>query len=151
VSGLGRPSSYTPELGTQICLKLAGGESLRSICELEEMPALSTVLLWVVDGKHKEFSEQYEIARMAQAEMYADELREIADDGHNDWMLKKYGDTEAWIENGEAMGRSRLRLDARKWIASKLLSKRYGDKIEQTHKGDASAPLVVISPAEAKF
>jgi len=106
------------------------------------MPAISTVLLWVVDGKHKEFSEQYELARQAQAEMYADELKEIADDGRNDWMERHYGETTAWVENGEAMGRSRLRLDARKWIAAKLLSKRYGDKSEVAHTGQVTINMV---------
>ena len=51
---MARPSKYTKKLGDDICVRLAGGESLRSGCRDDKMPALSTVLLWVVDGKHED-------------------------------------------------------------------------------------------------
>ena len=34
-----------------------------------------------------------------------------------------------------AVARSRLRIDARKWLASKLAPKKYGDKIDATPSG----------------
>lgn len=141
---LGRPSTYTEELGLQICTRLADGESLRAICETEGMPSKSTVLKWVLDGNHKDFTDQYEKARQMQAESMADEIREIADDGHNDWMERQYGDTTAWVENKEAMGRSRLRIDSRKWIASKLLPKKYGDTTK-LNLADADGEKLAVS------
>jgi hypothetical protein len=69
-----------------------------------------------------EFAEQYAHARDSQADTLADEILDIADDGSNDYM----GDDETY--NGDAVARSKLRVDARKWIASKLKPKKYGDK-----------------------
>ena len=36
----------------------------------------------------------------------------------------------------------RLRIDARKWYASKVAPKKYGDKIETTHRGDVTVNTV---------
>ncbi len=59
----------------------------------------------------------------------AEEIVEIADDGRNDWMevMSKDGESIGWRLNGEAVQRSRLRVDARKWLMSKLLPKKYGE------------------------
>jgi len=43
---LGRPTLYTEELAAEICRRLAGGESLRRICEDDHMPGASTVVDW---------------------------------------------------------------------------------------------------------
>ena len=64
----GRPSKYTEKLGDLICLLMAEGKSLNSICKLEDMPHKSTVLLWVVKGDRGEeeyaaFSDQFRRAR----------------------------------------------------------------------------------------
>jgi hypothetical protein len=40
---------YTPELGHEICRRLLEGETLRAICQDSNMPAESTVRLWVLD------------------------------------------------------------------------------------------------------
>jgi hypothetical protein len=63
-----------------------------------------------------------------------EEILDIADDGSNDWMekLDKDGKSVGWAVNGEAVQRSKLRVDARKWIASKLKPKKYGDKLDTT-------------------
>ncbi len=116
----GRPSRYTPELAAVICERLAEGESLRSICADKAMPGLSTVMGWLFDDKHEGFPEQYARAREAQAELRADEITDISDG----------------VQHGasEAVQAARLRVDARKWIAAKLLPKRYGNKLQ--HTGD---------------
>jgi hypothetical protein len=129
----GRPSSYSSTIADAICQRLALGDSLRSICEDDEMPAMSTVFRWL--GIHQEFSEQYARARETQADTLADEILNIADDGHNDWMRRKFGDDERWVENGEAIRRSQLRIDSRKWLAGKMRPKKYGDKIVQEQTG----------------
>lgn len=125
----GRPTDYTQETADIICERLADGESLRTICDDEDMPARSTVFRWL--SLHKEFSDQYAHAKTVQAEVLADELISIADDGRNDWMERKNEDGEniGWRENGEALRRSVLRIDTRKWVAAKLLPKKYGEKI----------------------
>lgn len=127
----GRPSDFTQELAGTICERIANGESLRSICEEAEMPNKATVFRWL--AANTVFSDQYARARETQADSLFDEILSIADDGHNDFMLKKFGDDERWIENGEALQRSKLRVDARKWMAGKLRPKKYGEKQEIDH------------------
>lgn len=72
--GQGRKTVYTKALGDKICKLLADGKSLRSICEPAGMPSKSTVLLWIVDGDHPEFAEQYKIAREAAGYSHADRI-----------------------------------------------------------------------------
>lgn len=131
----GRPSSFTQEVADAICERLADGQSLREICQDEDMPNRATVFRWL--AKFKEFSDQYAHAREEQADSLFDEILSIADDGRNDWMEKhgKEGENIGWQENGEALRRSQLRIDARKWMAGKLRPKRYGDRTQMELTG----------------
>ena len=72
------------------------------------------------------------VSNEAQADALAEETLEIADDGKNDWMLDNDPDNPGYKLNGEHVQRSRLRVDARKWFASKVAPKKYGEKVEQT-------------------
>lgn len=134
----GRPSDYTQETAELICMRLAEGESLRSVCSDEGMPSKQSVLRWLT--KHEEFRSQYVRAKEQGAEALAEEMFDIADDGANDWMEKKDKDGEAigWQLNGEHVRRSQLRIDTRKWYLSKIMPKKYGDKVQTdstvTHK-----------------
>jgi hypothetical protein len=123
----GRPSTFTPEIAAEICERLAAGESLRSICRDEHMPARSTVAQWHINDVQG-FSAQYTHAREMGLDEIADELLDISDDGSNDWMERNDPDNPGYVLNGEHSSRSRLRLDTRKWYLSKLAPKRYGDK-----------------------
>ncbi len=136
--GPGRPTRYTPEVAADICTRLAEGESLRAICRDNAMPALRTVLGWLFDGDHEEFSQQYTRAREAQAEVWADEIVSIADEATRDLTTDKDGKE---IVSHENVQRSRLRVDARKWTAAKLLPKKYGDRLQ--HTGEGGGPIRV--------
>ncbi len=135
----GRPSSYTEEKGNAICERIALGESLTQICKTDGMPPKQTVLRWIVH--FPSFHDQYARAREAQAEHFADEILDIADDGSNDYMKRQNGDGEEYeATNHEHIQRSRLRVDSRKWLMSKVAPKKYGDR--QILAGDKDAPLV---------
>lgn len=138
---VGRPTDYSPELAQVICLRLAEGESLRSVCADETMPAKSTVLRWI--ARHAEFRDQYARAKEEGAEAIAEEMFDIADDGSNDWMekLDKDGEAIGWQINGEHVQRSRLRIETRKWYLSKILPKKYGDKVDLNHGVQEDNPL----------
>ncbi|MBX9488833.1 DNA packaging protein [Yersinia enterocolitica] len=127
---IGRPSDYTEELAETICLRLAEGESLRSVCRDDGMPCKQTVLRWI--SRNAEFRAQYVRAKVEGAEAIAEELFDIADDGTNDWMekLDKDGEAIGCQLNGEHVQRSRLRIDTRKWYLSKIMPKKYGDRIQ---------------------
>lgn len=139
---VGRPSDYTKEKGDYIIERLLDGESLRSICLDESVAKQSTVFRWI--HNYEEFRKQYELAREWQAEKFADEMLDIADDSSNDWMEKNAEGTAiiGHKVNGEHVQRSRLRIDTRKWIASKLKPKKYGDKLELS--GDEKHPVTFV-------
>lgn len=144
---MGRPSDYSVEITTAICIRLGLGESLREICRDEDMPSKTTVMRWL--AAHAEFRDQYASAREAQADYYAEEIIEISDDGTNDWMERQRSDgsTEE-VENKEVLARSRLRVDTRKWLMARMAPKKYGDKITQEHTGDPENPVRVVTKIE---
>lgn len=129
----GRPSHFTPEISLQICEQIAtSNKSMKTICDELGLKVIS-ILNWLSEGHegHKpQFCTDYARAKEMQADFLAEEILAIADDGSNDYMTIEKGDKEYNVENKEVTNRSRLRVDSRKWIASKLKPKRYGDKIE---------------------
>jgi hypothetical protein len=142
----GRPSDYTEELGTVICARLAEGESMRKIAKDEDMPSTTTMFTWI--RTHAEFLAQYEISKAECADMYAEEIIEIADDSANDYVevTDENGATGATRLNTEHVQRSRLRIDSRKWVAAKLKPKKYGEKIQ--HDVDAKIKTTDMSESE---
>lgn len=138
----GRPSVMTPEVVAEICARIADGETVRQICKDDHMPAASNVYMAI--ARDAVFQEQYAKAREAQLNRWEDELLEISDDGTNDWIEREGKDGQiAYVVNGEAVARSRLRADTRKWIMSKRLPKKYGDRQAVEHTGADGAPLTV--------
>ncbi len=132
----GRPTIYTKELAQNICERISDGESVRTIVKDDKMPSSSTIFRWLLDEDKKEFWEQYEKSRNIQAEIMFEELLDIADDGSNDWVVRNGKEEEEWWQqNGEALQRSRLRVDTRKWYLSKVLPKKFGDFSRQELSG----------------
>jgi hypothetical protein len=106
---MGRPSDYTEELGDLICEGVSRKTPLARLCdENEELPNLRTVYRWL--RTHKEFCHNYTRAKEDQADYLVEEALEIADNPE--------------IEPAD----KRIRVDTRKWIASRFNAKKYGDK-----------------------
>lgn len=121
----GRPSTYTQEMGDYICSLVATHtEGIPRLCiKYPEMPSEYTVYQWRI--KHDDFAKKYAQAKLKQAEIFAEEIVEISDEAAKDFIPNAKGEM---VFNGEAVARSRLRVDTRKWLASKLLPKAYGDR-----------------------
>jgi len=119
----GRPSAYTQEIADEICQRIAGGESLRSVCRDEHMPALSTVLLWVVHDREG-FSDQYHASREAAGYAHADEALHLRNE----------------LRAGELdPSTAKVILDALKWGAERMAPKRHSQRQEHDHRsGDGS-------------
>jgi hypothetical protein len=140
--GRGRPSKYCRKLAEEICERLAGGESLRSICRDDHMPDERAVRHWAV--RNAAFSPQYARAREMGYLSIADEILEIADDGTNDYVERMREDGSKVIGfDHEHVQRSQLRVDSRKWILSKMLPKVFGDKITTPVTGPRGGPVQV--------
>lgn len=149
---MARPCEFTQKMADEICARMAEGESLREICRDEEAPAKGTVFRWL--AKYPEFQDQYARARVVQADAIFEEILEIADDGSNDWMERQGENDEGWALNGEHIQRSKVRIDARKWMAGKLRPKVYGEKVTNEHTGPDGGAVVtevvykVVDPKE---
>ncbi|HMF72314.1 MAG TPA: hypothetical protein VK616_12630 [Flavitalea sp.] len=133
---VGRPSDYTQELGELICQRIATHDKgLPRLCAMyDDMPAESTINRWRYQVP--EFRTKYAQAKMIQADLLAEQCLEIADDDSQDIRLNDEGYESL---NGEFVARSRVRIDTRKWLASKLLPKQYGDKLlleQKTEEND---------------
>lgn len=96
------------------------GQSLRQACASKGMPAPSTFLGWV--AQDAQLAEQYTRAREVVLEMKSDEIIEIADDLDEDPKSRT------------------VRIDSRKWLLSKLLPRRYGDRL-QLEGSDGAPPI----------
>lgn len=129
----GRPSKYSQELADEICERLAKGRSLRQICTDEDMPGRSAVLRWLRDKE--DFRSQYAHAREEQADFWADEIIEISD---------------APMSEPFEVQQAKLRSDNRKWIASKLKPKKYGDRVQNdVNLGDSTLEALMAGRQRA--
>ena len=136
----GRPSDFTQETANQICNRLAGGESLRSITEDPTMPSRQTIYSWMT--ARPAFLDQYVRAREEQAESMADEIVAIADETPETApVFDKDGNQLAIKLDSSYIQWQKNRIDARKWTAAKLRPKKYGDRI--VHAGDDENPVVL--------
>ena len=138
----GRPTDYTEELANDICVEISTtAKGLHIICK-ELGIGYTTVKRWIIEKE--EFRAKYVRAKEEQAEHLAEEMLEIADDSNGDTLINDKGEEKV---NNEWVQRSRLRIDTRKWIASKLLPKKYGDKLDLTTNGQN----INRPPAKAKL
>ncbi len=81
-------------------------------------------------------------AREERADRYFEEIIEIAKDSSGDYTVDRNGE---WVVDHENIQRSRLRVDALKWVASKLAPRKYGDRVEHDHKGGLNfQPAVLV-------
>ena len=130
----GPPIKYSDSVAAVICARMAEGETLKSICQDSHMPNRSTVYLWT--SKNPQFSDMYARARESLHEHWADEILTIADDGTTDYVTKvgRNGHEYEAVDQ-EHIQRSRLRVDSRRWLLSKLKPGVYGDRIESVVSG----------------
>lgn len=115
----GRPKRYSQEVADQIIQRLTEQMSLNKICKDPEMPARSTVYTWIVDN-HDGFTDKYVRAKGIQVESLLDEIMEWCDKA---------------IEDPSLTYAIKLKIDSLKWVACKLIPKKYGEKQEIQHSG----------------
>jgi len=116
------------------------GRALRNILKDENMPDVTTFYVWIEKDEQK--AKQYARATELRAEAIFEEILEIADDSSGDIVLNKDG---VEVLNTEFVQRSRLKVDTRKWIASKLNPKKYGDKMDVTSDGKGLDQTIKIT------
>lgn len=120
MAGIGVP--YSQELADRILACMGDGLPLKTICQQDGMPDRVNVWRWM--RENEEFGERYQIAQKERAQALVDDMSQISDDPSLDPNDK------------------RIRVDTRKWLASKILPKLYGEKLALTGDEDG-APIVV--------
>ena len=105
---IGRPTVYSPELGDLICRKIANGTPVSRLIEDGLVPSHSTMWRW--QEANPEFRAAVERAQEARAEVWADQLIEIADNSDLD------------------PNDRRIRVETRWKVIGSLLYRRYGVK-----------------------
>ena len=109
----------------------------------DKVPTYSQVMRWI--DKDEELRDRYARAKEAQADFMADEMLDIADDGRNDWMKRQQANGESVdVLNNEVIQRSKIRIDTRKWLASKLKPKKYSEKLQTELSGLGGKDLKVV-------
>jgi len=143
--GKGRLTDYTKELADDICELIATTDrGLHSICKEFNISVVS-VFNWLKDSRYEYFLNNYTRAKEAQAELMAGEIVKIADQPLIGEIIK-VGKDGVSTETGDNVQRSRLMVESRKWVASKLLPKKYGDKLDVTSDGEKiAAPTIVVT------
>jgi hypothetical protein len=116
----------TDELFDEICERMVDGESVRTICKDDHMPAISTLMK--ILNQNPDRSAQYARALQMRADAMFEEIMDISDDGSNDYMLRNAEDPTSIVLNGEHVQRSKLRVDSRKWALGRMNPKKYGEK-----------------------
>lgn len=117
------PFAWTPEIEEEILGRMMVGESVADILgdgRDDWLPSERTFYKRLSDDAA--FAQKYARAREAQGHFEADEIRAIAD-----------------AATPEDVQVARLRVEARKWRASKLAPKVYGDKLEVSGAGEGGA------------
>ena len=123
VARTGRPTLKTPEVCSEVCDRIAEAKSLRVIEREPGMPSKTTILRWL--GDDSKFRGSYALARGLAADALVDEMLSIADNVDEDPQSR------------------RVRIDTRKWLASKLAPKKYGDKVELEHSGGHNITITI--------
>jgi hypothetical protein len=154
---MGRPSKFSEKLFTDICVQIANGKGLVEICRAEGMPHRATVLRWLAGSE--DLQKLYAQAHEQQADFYADQIIEIADEDVALVRLDRHYGKDKKLRNGThtdgnyieavfdtaAVARNKLRIDARKWKAAKLAPKKWGEKVTTEHTGLDGGPMSMVT------
>lgn len=121
-----QPRPTTEKIRKQIeavCERISQGETLTGICREKGQPSRETVLTHVLHDA--ELAALYARARSSQADALFEKIVQMAEN-----------------TRPEDANANRVKIDALKWVASKLAPRRYGDRLELEHSGEQ--PNVVV-------
>ncbi len=108
---------FDQAIADDICERISNGQRIRQVC-LELKTSSETVYDWIHNVES--FAKQYARAKEHQAEVFSEEIMDLCDS------------IEFKAEYGNAAVQAvRVQIDTRKWLLSKLLPRKYGDRIEQ--------------------
>ena len=144
---IGRPPK-SQAFKNKICKYIAEGKTLRQIAKLKDGVSMETVNEW--RRNDTAFAEQYARAKHIQCDSYADEINDLSLELFNkaneeiespkfgtEAKPKKQGVTNATVQA------LRLLIDTRKWTASKLKPKVYGNSIKIESDSERTINVII--------
>lgn len=115
--------------------EIENGSSLRLACQKNKIPP-KTFYEWIDGDPDK--SKQYARALELRAELKFESIED-------DYMAEPQRDPETGRIDSAWVNLQRLKIDAKKWELSKMMPKKYGEKLDITSKGEqVQAPPVFV-------
>ena len=139
---MGRPVEFPIEspVWQRIIDEVAGGKSLSGALRLEGMPSYGLAKLMI--RTNPEYKEAYEKAVEDRADRLAEEIVELADSEPPEGLEGTA--MSAWVNQ------KRLQVDARKWVASKLKPRTYGDRLDVSVSDNRISVIQALEQAQAR-
>jgi hypothetical protein len=137
--------AYNQAIADEVCERIAQGETLRAICREEGKPSHATIYNWL--DENADFALRFAHARELGEELIAQECLSIADTPMFgvERTIKPDGSVEE--KQSDMLGHRKLQIDTRLKLLAKWNPKKWGEKVENTHKGNVS--FVASSQDEA--
>ena len=138
----GRPSKFSQEIADLVCERMAKGETLRSVCrEIQKedpgFPDCTTIRSWALNDING-FYQQYAQAREMGLDAMAEDLLDYAatPSENAETIIRPSG---VQITRKDAIDRSRLVVDTKKWYLSKIAPKKWGEQMRMYVERDKKA------------
>lgn len=122
-----------------ICADIAThGNARRAIRE----KGASMTAFYAILARDEEAAKRYARAKSLGLDALADEILELSDESRIGIKTKQ---TAAGLleETGDMVERSKLQVDARKWLLAKLAPTKYGDALNLKHSGQVGHSLTI--------
>lgn len=113
---------FSQEIFDKICALIADGQSVRAACTGKDMPDRATFNGW--RRRTPELQKQYDDAYLSGEQSILDDIQYIAD-------------------NGTDPAKTRVQVDARKWVLKIRNRKVYGDHVTEELTGPNGGPLQI--------
>jgi hypothetical protein len=139
---MGRPVKWPPEhsVWLEIVEQVSSGRSLSSVLRDPGFPTWSN--FQVMLAAQDKLREAYEKAVQDRADRLADEILQLSDEPMPEHLEGAMA--SAWVQQ------KRMQVDARKWIASKLKPRTYGDRIDMTVRDERISVIDALEAAKAR-
>jgi hypothetical protein len=141
-SKMGRPKVYADDspVWEYLIDSISNGRSLSSVLREDDMPVWRTVQIKL--EKDEKFKAEYEKAVQDRADRLADDIMDLADEAMPEWL--EGSGASAWVQQ------KRLQVDARKWVASKLKPRTYGDRLDVSVTDNRISVLGALEQAQQR-
>ena len=139
---MGRPVKWPPEhqVWREIIGRVSGGKALSTVLSDPGYP--TWVSFHAMIDQDAELKMAYEKAVQDRADKLADEILQLSDEQMPAGLEGAMA--SAWVQQ------KRMQVDARKWIASKLKPRTYGDRIDMTVRDERISVLGALEAAQAR-